>query len=312
MTIKIIKGSLPEKEIPQTPAKLVVSQEQLTVACCQLESEVVETKEQWQANLEKAIDCIDQLAGENVDLVSFPEMYMCNYMAQQESRYFAEPVPGPTSIELAEVAKKHDLYIVMGMPIIAKGFPGLVKNAAVVIGPDGVHGEYSKTTLPTFAPKSGLVTEGNHWTPGLTFPLFKMRGWAIGILICQDCYLPEIPRIYALKGAQLLLTISAGPSKLADGWDIVLPTRALENAVFHAYCNVVGTFRGTAFFGGNRLIAPTTDVIVEGPKDEEAIVIGTMNINTLYDARCEFPALRPGYDLQPYLYELLTKTAKYP
>ncbi|MFX1535126.1 MAG: carbon-nitrogen hydrolase family protein, partial [Promethearchaeota archaeon] len=172
MKFNIIKGKIPDGEIPETPAKLIVSNEKLTVACCQLESEVVERKDQWDSNLEKAIRYIDEASKHSVDLVVFPEMYLSNYMAQHESRYFAEPVPGPTTNKLAELAKEKDLYIIIGMPVMAKKFPGLVKNAAAVIGPEGVLGEYSKSTLPTFDVPAGLVTEGNHWTPGLRFPVF--------------------------------------------------------------------------------------------------------------------------------------------
>ncbi|MFX1310837.1 MAG: carbon-nitrogen hydrolase family protein [Promethearchaeota archaeon] len=311
MEIKVIKGEMPSDKIPETPVKLVIPYEKLIVACCQLESEVVEKKEQWDANLQKAIDLIDEALKYNIDMVVFPEMYMSNYMAQHESRYFAEPVPGPTTNKLAEIARRNNIYIIMGMPVMAKGFPGLVKNSAAVIGPEGVMGEYSKSTLPTFDVPRGLVTEGNHWTPGLTFPIFKIRGWKMGILICQDCFLPEPARIYALNGAQFLMTISAGPSCLADQWDVVLPTRALENVVFHAYCNVVGTFRGESMFGGNRFVDPDGNVFVQAPKDEEVMLIGTMDINVLYNCRAIFPGLRPGYDLQPYIYKDLIKPAKY-
>ena len=195
---------------------------------------------------------------------------------------------------------------------MVKGFPGRVKNSAAVIGPEGVMGKYIKLTLPTsYVPPLGLITEGNYWTPGLRFPVFEMRGWTVGINVCQDCLLPETSRILALKGAELIITISSGPSLFKDSWDVMLPVRALENAVFQAYCNVVGTFRGVSFFGGNRVIAPTGEVIVQGPIDEEAMVVGTMDINVLYDSRCKLPILRPGYDLQPYIYELITKPAAY-
>jgi predicted amidohydrolase len=310
--IKTIKGEIAAEKIPKTPAKLLIPQEKFTIALCQLASEVVESKKQWNANLEKAIGWVEEAAKAEADLVVFPEMYMSNYMAQDESRYFAEPVPGPSTEILAEVAKKHNIHIIIGMPVMVKGFPGLVKNSAAVVGPEGVMGEYSKSTLPTFHSHSmGLITEGIYWTPGLRFPIFKMRGWTMGINICYDCLVPETARIYALKGAELIVTISAGPHAFRDLWGNLLPVRAVENSVFQAYCNVVGTFRDVSFFGGNRIIAPTGEVIVQGPTDEEAMVLGTIDINVLYDARCHLPVLRPGYDLQPYIYELITKPAQY-
>ena len=96
--------------------------------------------------------------------------------------------------------------------------------------------------------------------------------------------------------------------KVENGWSVVLATRAIENAVFQSYCNTVGTCRGATFFGGSRVIAPNDEVIVQGPIKEEAIIIGTMKINTLYDYRCMHPTFRLGYDL-PCIYELVTKNS---
>lgn len=311
MALRVFKGASPTT-IRSTPATSLVRKERLTVALCQLKSKVARTKADWEENLAKAIECSKQAAEEGADLVAFPEMYMTSYVAQYESRYLAEPIPGPTSEKLAEVAKKLGVYIVMGMPTLVKKFPGLVKNSAVVVGPEGVLGEYSKTTLPTFHfDQIGLVTEGNYWTPGLRFPLFNVKGWSIGIAICQDCFLPEIPRIYALKGAHLLLVLSAGPSIAKEAWDVMTKMRALENSYFVAYCNTVGAYENLSFFGGSRIVSPTGEVIVRGPDDEEALVIGTIDIHTLFEARCRLPTLRPGYDLQFYLYKSLVKPAEY-
>lgn len=87
---KIVTGALPAGRIPKTPAKLLIPQEKFTVALCQLASEVVTTAEEWNRNLEKALRYVEEAA--KAGLVVFPEMYMSNYMAQNESRYFAEPV----------------------------------------------------------------------------------------------------------------------------------------------------------------------------------------------------------------------------
>lgn len=314
MDIKIVFGELPTEKIPKTPAKLLIPQEHFAVALCQVSSKAVTKKEEWNENLKKALKCMEIAAEAKADLVVFPETYISNYMAQSESRYFAETVPGPTTNLLVEYAKKYNIYVIMGMPVMVKKFPGLIKNSAAVVGPEGVMGEYSKLSLPTgYVPDKGLLTEGNYWTPGLSLPIFKMRGWTVGINICRDCFVPEIPRILALQGAQIIVTVSASRAEKKkeegkNGWSVVLATRAIENAVFQCYCNTVGTCRGATFFGGSRVIAPTGEVIVQGPMDEEAMIIGTMNINTLYDWRCMHPTFRLGYD-RPCVYELVTKTA---
>lgn len=304
---QVIKAKAQKEEV-ETPAKLMGIKEELTIALCQLGSDLADIK----ANMEKAYQYIERAAAEGADLIAFPEMYLCNYMAQVESRYLAEPVPGPSTQLLAEAAEKHNIYIVMGMPTCTREFPGLVRNSAVMVGPkEGVMGVYSKLSLPTFRAGEILFTEGNYWTPGSSFPFFKIKGWNIAVNICYDCFIPETPRVQTLQGAQILLTLSAGPTPTARLWEIILQARAIENQIFQCYCNVVGSFRGVDFFGGNRVVSPIGDEIVRGPMGEEAMVIGTMNINTLYHSRCNIPSLRPGYDIPFYLYEQLLKPIRH-
>ena len=293
-------------EPPKTPAMLMGFQENLTLALCQLSSKVATSPQDVKENLDKALGYVTKAAQAKADIVVFPEMYLTNYTAQQESQILAEPVPGPTTNVLARAARDNNIYIIMGMPVVCNNYPGLVMNSAVVIGPkEGPMGVYSKMTLPTFHIAGIMVTEGLYWTPGTEIPIFKIKGWDIAVNICQDAWLPETPRMQALLGAELIITISAGPTPFKAGWTPVLKVRAMENRVFQAYANVVGTFRGVSFFGGISIVTPGGDEIARGPDDEEAMVVGTININDLYMARCGFPGLRPGYDLEPYLYQRL-------
>jgi 5-aminopentanamidase len=278
----------------------------LRVAMAQLGSEIGNVE----ANLAKAQDYIARAAAEGADVIAFPEMYLTNYMAQVESRDLAEPLDGPALRSLAEAAKAHDIYIIMGMPIVDDALPGFIHNSAVVISPSaGVVGAHYKISLPTFHIGDLLVTEGNYWSPGTQFPLFKIRGWTVGINICADCWVPEVPRIQAVNGAHLLITISAGPSIWREGWPIVLRTRAIENAAFQCYANVVGTHRDVDFFGGNMVISPDGDVLSQGPTGEEALIVADIAFAELYRSRAQYPRLRPGYDRHPALYGDLTRTA---
>jgi nitrilase len=277
----------------------------LRVALAQLASEIANVE----SNLAKAHDYIARAAAQGADLIAFPEMYLTNYMAQVESRDLGEPLDGPVAESLVEAAKAHDIYIVMGMPVVDDALPGFIHNSAVVISPvGGVLGAHHKISLPTFHIGNLLMTEGNHWSPGTRFPLFKIRNWTVGINICADCWIPEIPRIQAINGAHLLLTISAGPSIWREGWPIVLRTRALENGAFQCYANVVGTHRGVEFFGGNMAVSPDGDVLAQGPIDEEALLVSDLSFAELHRSRSQSPRLRPGYDRHPALYGDLTRT----
>lgn len=276
----------------------------LRVALAQLGSEIGNVE----ANLRKAEDYVRRGAHHGADIIAFPEMYLSNYMAQVESRDLAEPLDGPAVKKIAAWAQANDIYIVMGMPVLEPELTGYIHNSAVVVGPEGVLGVHHKVSLPTFHIGDVLVTEGNHWSPGTQFPLFKMRGWTVGVNICADCWVPEIPRIQAINGAHLLLTISAGPSIWREGWPIVLRTRAIENAAFQCYANVVGLHRGLDFFGGNMAIDPDGNVIARGPIGTEDLLIADLEFAALHRSRTQYPRLRPGYDRHPALYGDLTRT----
>lgn len=277
----------------------------LRIALAQLSSEIANVE----ANLDKAYDYITRAADQGADLVAFPEMYLTNYMGQVESRELAEPLDGPAVRSIAEAAKAHNIYVVMGMPIVDDALPGFIHNSAVVISSEGrVLGAHHKLSLPTFHIGKLLMTEGNHWSPGTRFPLFKVRNWTVGVNICADCWIPEIPRIQAVNGAHLLLTISAGPSIWRQSWPVVLRTRALENGTFQCYANVVGTHRDVEFFGGNMAISPDGDILAEGPIGTEALIVADLSFDELYRSRTQSPRLRPGYDRHPALYGDLTRT----
>ncbi|HVX29797.1 MAG TPA: carbon-nitrogen hydrolase family protein [Nitrolancea sp.] len=277
----------------------------LRVALAQLASEIGDVE----ANLAKAQDYIARAAADGADVIAFPEMYLTNYTAQVESRDLAEPLDGPALQALASSANAHDIHVVMGMPVVDYAIPGFIHNSAVVVSPSsGVVGAHHKISLPTFRIGDLLITEGNHWSPGTQFPLFNIRGWSVGINICADCWVPEIPRVQAVNGAHLLITISAGPSIWREGWPIVLRTRAIENATFQCYANVVGTHRGVDFFGGNMAISPDGDIVSQGPIDEEALIVADLPFAALHSSRAQHPRLRPGYDRHPALYGDLTRT----
>ena len=247
-------------------------------------------------NLERAVHLVEFAADAGADIVVFPEMYLTGYMAQMESRQLAEPLDGPSLAEIRKVCASREVFAVMGMPTISSEAVGFINNSAVVVGPHGVVGAHHKLSLPTFHIGDILLTEGNYWSPGTELRLFDIHGWKVALNICADAWFPEIPRTQAIQGAHVIITISAGPSIWKEGWPMVLATRAMENGVYQAYSNVVGTQRNVEFFGGNVIIEPSGAEVIHGPIGKEALTLGPVNISTLYDARTQQPRLRPGYD----------------
>lgn len=264
----------------------------LTVALTQLQPVMANKK----INLDKAASYIEEAATKKADMIIFPELYLTGYACGEKPGLFyqlSEPIPGPATDTLVEYAKKYNLYIIMGMPEANTVYPGLIHNSAVLVGPEGVVGVFRKIHLPTWE-ASGCKEILYGFTPGDEIPVFELKQkWKIGILICYDTWFPEAARVAVLKGADLLITISAGPSKSEAGWHLVNQIRAMENTIFHVYSNIVGEeWGGLSFFGKAMAFGPDGKHIATGPKDKEAMFIATLNASDLYKARRDHPHLR--------------------
>ena len=211
------------------------------VGLAQLNSELGDSG----ANMERALPYIAEAAGQGADLVMFPELYLQGYRADELNATTAEPIPGPATERLLAEARKHDIYVVMGMARLEENFPHLVYNSLCFIGPEGMVEYYDKIHLGTFHP----YIEGVYFAPGQRTPVFDTRFGRVSLQICYDACFPELTRAYAVMGSVVNLVISAGPSVAKDIWKVLLQARSLENLFPSVYCNVVGTqkdFRSSA------------------------------------------------------------------
>lgn len=141
----------------------------------------------------------------------------------------AEPVPGPTSQLLGEVARKWGMYVVAG---IAERDGTLVYNTALLIGRNGeLVGKYRKTHLAGTEIAGGV-------TPSDSYPVFKTDFGTVGLQICYDNFFPEVARSLALKGAEIIFLPIWGDIR-GDGymWDVVARARAIDNGVFFVASN---------------------------------------------------------------------------
>lgn len=251
------------------------------------------------ANLLRAEEYIDRAAAAGGDLVMFPELYLQGYRADDLFVDTAEPVPGPTTRRLEELARAHDLYIVMGMGRLEESFPHLVYNSLCFVGPEGLLGYYDKVHLGTFYP----YIEGVFFAPGRRAPVFDTRFGRVSLQICYDSWFPELTRTYALKGSLLNLVISAGPSGSEDAWKTMLRARAMENAFPSVYCNTVGRQKDFSFFGGSKIVSAAGKVTTEAKLHEEDFIVGSVDLDEALRIRRHWLLFR---ERNPSVYTPLT------
>jgi predicted amidohydrolase len=234
----------------------------------------------------------------HASLLIFPELSLTGYTLRDRVYELAEEIPGPSTDQIAKIAKKADLYIVHGMPERSPEGTAILHNTAVLTGPEGYVGKYRKTHLPTHS----VFEEKRYYRPGYHAPVFNTSLGPLGLTICYDIFFPEITRALRLQGARLIICISASPAVRKRFFETLTVARAIENTCFLAYVNLVGIEDGLQFWGGSRLVSPSGTILTQAQYDKEALVFGRVDYEDLTPVEAFVPTLR---DLRPELYQTL-------
>lgn len=256
------------------------------------------------ANVEKMISFVSK---EEADIYIFGETTLTGYRCKDELRELAEPIDGPSVKKLKKVAAEKQSYIIFGMPMQHKNFRGVVQNCAVLIHPNGTVDTYDKWYLPNFGP----FEEKLFFDAGERLPVFQTKFGRIGMLICYDLYFPEIPKAYALQGADIIICMSASPTTTRVFFETLLPARAIETTTFFIYTNLVGTQEDLMFWGGSQAYNPLGQQVVKAPYHEESIVVFDIDISEIGQARANRPTLRDNRaEIYQDLYEISRQMKK--
>jgi predicted amidohydrolase len=216
---------------------------------------------------------------------------------RDEVSHLAESIPGPSTRKVEILAREHGVHIIFGMPEESE-VKGVIHNTAVFVGPKGLIGRYRKIHLPTHS----VFEERRYYRPGQEAPVFKTVIGTIGLNICYDLYFPELTRLQALQGAQLVVCISASPGLRRRFFEGFCLSRAMENAVYLAYVNRVGIEEGLQFWGGSRVIAPNGSVLAQCKYDVEEFQVCKVDLDEVSRARAFIPTIK---DLEPGLFDQL-------
>lgn len=171
---------------------------QIKVAAVQFDMQVgIDNKDK---NVAATLDHVAAAAQAGARLIVLPELASTGYSfdTKEEAYAHAETVPdGPTCQAWIEAAHDADVYIVAG---IAEVEGVHLYDTAVLIGPDGYIGRYRKTHLWN---REKLI-----FTTGDDYPVFHTRIGRIGLLICWDIWFPEVPRILAAQGVDIICSVN--------------------------------------------------------------------------------------------------------
>ncbi|MEX2601535.1 MAG: carbon-nitrogen hydrolase [Balneolaceae bacterium] len=253
-----------------------------------------------QKNLARSITFIEEAVSRGGQIICLQELFQTTYFCREINRDFfkwAESIPGPSTEQLASVAKKHGIVILA--PLFEKARAGVYFNSLVVIDADGsLMGTYRKMHIPD---DPGFY-EKYYFTPGDNgYQVYDTAFGKIAPLICWDQWYPEAARIAALKGADLLVyptAIATLPHEnreekrvYRDAWQTIQRSHAIANGCFVASVNRVGTEGGSEFWGHSFVAGPFGEVLEEAGEEEE-ILIAEIDYDKIEEQRQEWPFFR--------------------
>lgn len=233
------------------------------------------------ANLDKASLRIAEAACGGANIICLPELFTSEYFCQAEGNLaafeFAETIPGPTTEMLSAIARRHEAVLIGGT-IFERAADGNYYNSAPVFDADGsLLGAYRKIHVP----HDPLYYERSYFTPGnLGVRVFDTRFARIAALVCFDQWFPELARVAALAGAEIIVYPSAighfvneepEEGSWQTPWRDVQRAHAIANNVYVAAINRTGVEGGLDFWGGSFVGDPMGYIIAEANGNEQIL-----------------------------------------
>ena len=254
-----------------------------------------------ETNLEHLCMNIREAARQGAQLVVLQELHNSLYFCQREDVAFfdlAEPIPGPTTSRLGDLAQ--ELGIVIVASLFERRAAGLYHNTAVVIERDGsIAGRQRKMHIPD---DPGYY-EKFYFTPGDEgfHPIDTSLG-RLGVQVCWDQWYPEGARLMALQGAELLIyptAIGYDPADTDDeqqrqrrAWQLVQRGHAVANGLPLVAVNRVGVEDGVRFWGTSFVCGPQGELLHEAPEMTEEVAVVDVDMLRSETVRRWWPFLR--------------------
>jgi predicted amidohydrolase len=245
------------------------------------------------ANLDEARRWIRSAASQGARVVALPEVFIWRGHKSEE-RKAAEPIPGPTSRELARLARELGIYLLGGS--ILEEIPGSEKayNTSLLFGPEGsLVASYRKIHLFDVDLAEGVsVRESDTRAFGDAVVIAETELCRMGLTICYDLRFPELYRGLASQGAELIFVPSAFTAYTGKAhWEPLLRARAIENQVYVIAPGQFGKTTKSFETHGHSMIVDPWGKILGELADGPGIVTAEIDLDYLAKVRIKLPAL---------------------
>lgn len=262
-------------------------QQPFNLAICQMK---VSTDKQL--NIEKAVRMIGEAAQQGAQMVALPEMFNCPYDNLCFPVY-AEEESGETVKRLSEAAGKYHLHIVAGS--IPERCGKKLYNTSYVMNDRGILiGKYRKMHLFDLDIEGEIAfKESDTLSAGDTITVIETPYCKIGIAICYDIRFPEMLRIMALKGAEVVIlpaafNMSTGPAH----WELLLRARAVDNQLYIAAISPARDDKASYVAYGHSMLVDPWGNILKRAGEREELILHRIDLDYIRKIRQQLPTLR--------------------
>ncbi|MFL5684582.1 MAG: nitrilase-related carbon-nitrogen hydrolase [Chloroflexota bacterium] len=251
---------------------------------------------QFDANLARHHELIDEARSKEADLVVFPELGLTGYQLQDLAAEVSIRLDDPRLADLA--AATEDLSVIVSF--VEESADHRLFIAAALLEDGEVRHVHRKLFLPTY----GLFDERRFFAHGDVLRAVPSRlGVGMGIAICEDFWHLTVPQILALDGAQILVNVSSSPGRdlaatnevglgTATSWRTLMRTYAQLTTTFVVFCNRVGVDESISFWGGSEVIGPSGAAIFTAPLYDEGLFVTDLATADIRRERVALPLLR--------------------
>ena len=261
--------------------------DRLRVACVQINSSSSKAE-----NIERMEPLVARAASTGADLVLLPEKW--NGLGSHEVLLeVAEPLDGGETVAaMSRWARTHGITLVGGSIVERREGRDKLSNTCPVFDPEGeLAAVYRKIHMFDVEVGGVVYRESDSEEPGEGLASCEVEGWRLGLTVCYDLRFPELYRILAVEGAELITVPAAFTLHTGkDHWELLLRARAVENQCFVAAANQWGVVGGKASYGRSSIVDPWGVVLAQAP-DEDCVISAELDRAHMERIRSSLPAL---------------------
>jgi predicted amidohydrolase len=243
-------------------------------------------------NLAKAEAFTAEAVRHNARLVVLPEVFLWRG-PRAEERSAAEPIPGPSTNRLGDLARRLEIHLLAGS-ILEQSGGAKVFNTSVLFDRRGdIVARYRKLHLfDVDIPEQVSIRESDTRAGGDAVVTAPTELGVIGMSVCYDLRFPELYRQLTMRGAEIIAVPSAFtfPTGAAH-WDVLLRARAIENQVYLIAPDQIGRSpTGVMNFGNSMIIDPWGKPLARAA-DREMVICAEIDRDYQERVRRELPCL---------------------